>query len=182
MNKKIIIGVLAALLLIACGVAWWRATAVPSYPVLMAAGERVSSWDFTGAYTGNAELEAKARSEIERFTQMIGKGEFTDYILYVSIANEYNLLGDGKNELKYLRYALAIDSQSTGLAWNNAGALFVRLGALKTARMAYERAVAAQPTAQYRTALIDFLKEHYPEDLAAIRAAEEATGGAELPQ
>ena len=136
------------------------------------------SWDFKGAYTGNLELEAKAETEIQRLTGLIGSGEYPDYTVYVSIANQYGLLGDGENELKYLEHALALDATTTGLAWNNAGALFARLGAKATARMCYERAAAAQPTGQYLQALADFLKKQYPEDIVAIKAAEEAVAGA----
>jgi len=144
----------------------------------MAEGEQVRSWDFKGAYTGNLELEAKAETEIQRLTGLIGSGEYPDYTVYVSIANQYGLLGDGENELKYLEHALALDATTTGLAWNNAGALFARLGMKATARMCYERAATAEPTGQYLQALADFLKKQYPEDMVAIKAAEEAGAGA----
>lgn len=185
MQKKYWVSIGAAVLLVIAALAVWRLAIqpVPAYEIPMAQGEQVTTWDFKGAYTGNPGLEAKAQEEIERLTKLLGSGEHPDYTLYVSIANQYDLLGDGASELVYLEKALAIDATTTGLAWNNAGALFERLGVLATARMAYERAVAAQPIAQYRQTLADFLKKHYPEDTAAIKAALEAGAGtSELPQ
>ena len=122
--------------------------------------DTIVSWNFPGAYTGNAELTAKAMAEVARLTDLLGTGTYSDYILYVSIANEYGLQGDGANEFAYLKKALAIDSEKTGLAWHNAGQLFARLGAYRTARTALERAVLAEPVPHYERALTDFLAAH----------------------
>ncbi len=124
--------------------------------------DTIVSWDFKGAYTGNAELTVKANTEIARLAALLGTDAYPDYTLLVSIANQYDLLGDGKNEFAYLQKALAIDSTNTGLAWHNAGQLFARLGAYRTARTALERAALAEPVAHYRRALADFLAAHYP--------------------
>jgi len=126
--------------------------------------DTIASWNLAGAYTGNAEFAAKANAEIARLTALLGTGTYTDYTLYVSIANQYDLLGDGKNEFAYLQKALAIDSTGTGLAWHNAGQLFARLGAYRTARTALERAALAEPVPYYERALADFLAAHYPEE------------------
>jgi len=121
------------------------------------ASDTIASWDFKGAYTGNAEFAAKANAEIARLAALLGTGTYTDYTLYVSIANQYDLQGDGKNEFIYLQKALALDSDKTGLAWHNAGQLFARLGAYRTARTAFERAALAEPVPYYQRALADFL-------------------------
>ena len=108
--------------------------------------DTIVSWDFKGAYTGNTELIAKAKAEIERLSDLVGKGTYTDIILYISIANQYDLLGDGKNEYNYLSRAITADkAQTSGLPWHNLGVLMERLGASKTASIAYERAVFIQP-------------------------------------
>ena len=142
------------------------AAVVPS-SIELSGGDVVTSWDFTGAYTGNSELEAKADADITRLTGLLGSGQYSDYILYVSIANQYDLKGDGKNELAYLRKALAEDP-ATGLAWNNIGQLFERLGAYNTARVALERAVLVQPIEQYKRALADFMALRFPSGSAAL--------------
>lgn len=164
MQKRIIIGIAAVIIIIIGGLIAWKSGAfkapAPSYPIDMAAGETISSWSFPSAYTGNAELEAKAQADIVRLTGLLGSGKYSDYTLYVSIANQYDLMGDGKNELANLEKALAIDAAGTGLAWYNAGQLFARLGAYATAKMTLERAVAVQPTTQYKSALADFMAKH----------------------
>jgi len=108
-------------------------------------GDTIASWNFKGAYTGNPELVAKAESEIKRLSDLIGKGTFTDTTLYVSIANNYALLGDGKKEYDYLGHAIEIGGNTSGLPWHNLGVLMERLGALQTARIAYEKATIVQP-------------------------------------
>lgn len=139
---------------------------VPS-SIELTGGDTVASWNFKGAYTGNTELEAKADADIARLTGLLGSGQYSNYILYVSMANQYDLKGDGKNELAYLRKAITEDP-ATGLAWNNVGQLFVRLGAYTTARVAFERAVAVQPIEQYKRALADFMALYFPRDAAAL--------------
>ena len=162
MHNKIVIAV--AVVTIVVGIAVWKSgyfghvpTNAPTYKIEMVDSEQVNSWNFKGAYT-TPELQAKANAEIKRLKSLFGTEKFSDYILYISIANQYDLLGDGGNELLYLEKALALDSTETGLAWQNAGQLFARLGAYKTARMAFERSVAAQPIQQYQQALDDFIK------------------------
>ena len=105
---------------------------------------------------------------------LLNSGTFTNYELYVSIANQYELLGDGKQEYTYLNYALAIDSTKTGLAWHNMGKLLERLGVYKSARVAYDRMIQAQSTTQYIRARLEFLQAHMPEDTDAINEAQAA--------
>ena len=162
-----------SLVLVILGVgAWWYTSAPEMYPFELASGESVSSWSFQGAYTGNPELEAKAETEIERLEGLFGQEGYTDYELDVSIANQHNLLGDGKKEYDYLMRALAIDSEKTGLAWHNVGKLFERLGAIQTARIAYDNMVEAQQVIQYQIERLEFLQAYMPEDIEAIKQAE----------
>jgi tetratricopeptide (TPR) repeat protein len=132
----------------------------------------VASWNFAGTYKDGGTLEARANADIARLKGLMGSPDFTKYELYVSIANQYELLGDGKQEFTYLNYALAIDSTKTGLAWHNMGKLLERLGAYKSARVAYDRAVQAQSTSQYIRARLEFLQAHMPEDTDAIAQAQ----------
>lgn len=163
--------VLIAAALIAAG-AWWYTAQPAMYEFQFAEGETISSWSFKGAYTGNTELENKAKAEISRLEGLFGSKEFTDYVLYVSIANQYNLMGDGEKEYEYLRKALAVDSEHTGLAWHNLGKLLERFYAYKSARIAYDNMVQAQAAIQYQSTRLEFLRSHMPEDTAAIKEAE----------
>lgn len=168
--RFVIIGILAIVIL---GVGAWLYTSEPAmYPFELAAGEEIASWDFQGAYTGNQELEVRAEMEINRLKGLFGQEGYTDYELYVSIANQHGLLGDGKKEYDYLMRALAIDSENTGLAWHNLGKLLERLGSYQSARIAFDAMVKAQPVIQYQTVRLEFLRTHMPEDTEAIAAAE----------
>lgn len=135
-------------------------------------GEAVASWDFAGTHKDGGQLEAGVRADVTRLKGLINSGAYTNYELYVSLANQYELLGDGKQEFTHLNYAIAIDSTKTGLAWHNMGKLLERLGAYKSARVAYDRMVQAQSTSQYIRARLEFLQAHMPEDTAAIAQAE----------
>ena len=135
-------------------------------------GDEPTSWYFVGTYKDGGQLEARANSEIARMKSLLNSGTYTNYEPYISLANQYELLGDGKQEYTYLNYALAIDSTKTGLAWHNMGKLLERLGAYKSARVAYDRMIQAQPTTQYIRARLEFLKARMPEDTDAIAQAE----------
>ena len=168
-STTILIGCIVIAVLAGTGV-WYYASG-KSYQYSLAAGETIQNWSFVGAYNGNDELEKRAHDEITRLQGFVGKGPDTDYSYYISIANQYNLLGDGKSEYAYLQKALAIDSEHTGLAWSNVAALFERLGALSSARDAYKRAANAQASPQYITAYLEFLTEHFPLETSEIERA-----------
>ncbi len=145
------------------------------YAFALVQGETVSSWDFAGSHNDGGQLEARVRAEIEKLKGLISNpGDVTKYEIYISIANQYELLGEGQQEFVYLNYALGIDGKSTGLAWHNMGKLLERLGAYKSARTAYDAMVNAQPIRQYLQVRLDFLKAHMPEDTGAIQQAEAA--------
>ncbi len=155
------------------GAAWWYAQSPASYAHKLVGADSVSVWTFPGSHTEGG-LSDGVRANIQKLEGQLhnAEGEPTDYSIYVSIANQYTLLGDGANAYKYLLLALAIDSEKTGLAWYNLGSLMERLGALETARDAYGRAVEAQPhVEQYHVALIEFLIKSYPKDTSAIEAS-----------
>ncbi len=169
MKKKIFIG---GIIIVIVLVIWqFRVQNTPE-PFPLVAGEAIISWNFNGVYTGDIEYEARVNEEIKRLKGLLGEGIFTDYELYISIANQYELLGDGKKEYKYLQKALEIDSVGTGIAWHNLGKLLTRLGALESARVAYDNMVAVQGSLQYQRARLEFLHKYMPENTAAIDAAE----------
>jgi len=129
----------------------------------LSALDKIENWNFKGAYTDNIELKNKAEDEIKKLNDKLGIAS-TDYEIYVSIANQYMLIGDGKKTYEYLNRALVIDSNITGLAWHNMGVLLERLKAPNTAKIAYERAFTAQNILQYQTAYIDFLQRYFPDE------------------
>ena len=137
----------------------------------IAQGDNIVSWDFKGVYTGNPELVAKAQDEINRLSGKLATATSSAMILAVGIANQYELLGDGKKQYEYLGRAIRSDATNS-LPWHNLGVLMERLGALKTARIAYEKAAFLQPELSvYHYAYLDFLIQHMKDDTAGIEKA-----------
>ena len=139
-------------------------------PVLssIAKGDTIASWTFKGAYTDNSDLIAKAEAEITRLSGLLGKGTYPDVSLYVGIANQYELLGDGEQQYDYLGRAIKVGG-ITGLPWHNLGVLMERLGALETARVAYEKSTRIQPEMKfYHYAYFEFLTTRMKDNAVAI--------------
>lgn len=143
-------------------------------------GDSVASWDFRGAYTDNPELITKAKNEIQRLSEQLATATSSAMILSVGIANQYELLGDGKNQYDYLGRAIQA-SPENGLPWHNLGVLMERLGALETARIAYREATVIQPQFpfyhySYLEFLIGYMKDNTVEIEKAFTAAEKNIG------
>lgn len=140
-------------------------------PLPLANGDNVVSWNFKGAYTDNPELVAKAESEIKRLSGLLAAATSSYMITAVGIANQYELLGDGKNQYEYLERAVRRNPEN-GLPWHNLGVLMERLGALRTAKIAYEKSTLVQPELKfYHYAYIEFLTSRMKDDSASIEKA-----------
>lgn len=136
----------------------------------IAKGDVISSWSFNGAYTDKPDLMAKAEAETKRLIDFIGKGMYSDVSLYVGIANQYELIGDGQQTYDYLGRAIKADTGVTsGLPWHNLGVLMERLGALETARIAYRESTLIQPEMKfYHYAYMEFLTTRMKDDVIDI--------------
>jgi tetratricopeptide (TPR) repeat protein len=131
---------------------------VSNYP--LASGDHISSWSFEGAYADNGTNQARTIAEIKNLKAMLGKDKTKDYGLLVGIASQYELLGDGKTAYTYLSRAIAKD-HTRGLAYMNMGQLMESLGALATARAAYDAALKAEPASGiYASARDGFYARH----------------------
>lgn len=145
--------------------------AVYTGPFKVNAADTIVSWSFKGAYTGNSTLEAQANADITKLTNLIGKGQYDDYDLYNGIANDYNLLGNGKQAYAYYDLAFKIHPNK-GLAYTNLAHLFVELGAYYSAADAYAKAVAVEPgMLQYHLERLKYLTTQFPTDNARIVSA-----------
>lgn len=125
--------------------------------------DKIENWRTSSVYNDQEQKEV-ALKDIKRLKGLIGKGEYPDYEIYISIANKYHLIGDGKKEYEYLNRALEIDSEKTGLAWYNMGVLMEKLGALNSAKTAYKNAYESQATVQYVRAYNDFVEKNFPNE------------------
>jgi len=161
---------LVILVLVAVGV-WYhfadmRIPAIPINP-----NDTIVSWSFRSIYNGNDARAARTQADIAKLSGLLGKDQHSNYELFVSIAQNYDLLGDGKSEFQYLERAIAA-GPSGGAAWNNLGVLMEKLGALYTARTAYAQAVAVESSVSaYQEAQLRFLTAHFPQDVSAIETA-----------
>ncbi|KKU80818.1 MAG: hypothetical protein UY07_C0032G0002 [Parcubacteria group bacterium GW2011_GWA1_47_8] len=174
--KNKYIWVAGALFLVTVGLWFVKDQIVAKNPFPIHSVDVVKAWDFPGIYKDAGEREARAISEISRLKGLLGKGEYTDYTLYVSIAAQYELLGDGKRDYEYLGKALILDSEKTGLAWHNMGKLMEKLGAYESARIAFGRAIKAEAAPVYYLSQISFLEQYFPTDTATIKEARTAAG------
>lgn len=134
-------------------------------------GDSIASWNFEGAYRNNLELIAKAQMEIQRLSNILATATSSYMITAVDIANQYELLGDGKKQYEYLGRAVQKNPEN-GLPWHNLGVLMERLGAYKTARIAYEKSTFVQPEFKfYHYSYIEFLTSRTKGDSANIEKA-----------
>ncbi len=141
------------------------------HPLPLANGDNIVSWNFKGAYTDNPELIEKAENEIKRLSGLLATATSSAMILSIGIANQYELLGDGKNQYEYLERAARTNPEN-GLPWHNLGVLMEKLGAFKTARTAYEKSTFVQPELKfYHYAYIEFLTSRTKDDVVNIEKA-----------
>ena len=137
----------------------------------IAKGDSIASWTFKGAYADNPELIAKAQVEIKRLSDLLSTATSSAMILSVDIANQYELLGDGKKQYEYLERAARTNPEN-GLPWHNLGVLMERLGAYETARIAYEKSTLVQSELKfYHYAYIEFLTSRTKDDVVSIEKA-----------
>ena len=169
--KNKYIGIIVIVLVIVLG--FWYIQSVRQEeplenPFTIVSTDVIESWQFKSSHNDAGELERGVITEISRLEDLLDEEGSNDYILYVGIAGQYILIGDGENAYEYLGKALALDSENTGLAWHNMGRLMETLGAYDSARIAFDRMIEAQPLPAYYMSKIDFLERHFPEDIEEI--------------
>ncbi|MDE1919523.1 MAG: hypothetical protein KGH56_02365 [Patescibacteria group bacterium] len=130
--------------------------------------DKIASWDFRGAYTGNADLEAQAAADKAKLQALMGTGAYDDYDLYIGLGNDDNLLGDGTGAYKNFNHSISIHPKK-GLAYVNLAHLMDELGAYETAADAYGAAVAAEPgMLEYHIERLKYLTRQFPADTTRI--------------
>jgi len=183
-----VIGIVVA---IGAGAAVWHYAhreGAPAFPI--ARGDRVSSWSFKGAYTGNDALIAQADADMKKLRALLAARPCTDaeassteesgsadcnvydtYDLHIGLGNDYNLLGDGRAAYREYDEAVAIHPDK-GLAYADLGHLFDELGAYATAADAYAKATAVEPEQiEFHVERLKFLTTRLPQDEARVLAA-----------
>jgi len=100
----------------------------------------------------------------------LGSGEFPDYDIYVGIAGQHTLLGEGKNAYKYLLIAIE-ENEARSLAFMNLGTLLGKVGAPESAKVAYEMGLDRDDNVQNRINYIQHLEQYFGDDLDLVESA-----------
>jgi tetratricopeptide (TPR) repeat protein len=133
------------------------------------------SWSFKGSYEDGGALQQKATSQIATLKAQLNNSDPTIQEKLISIAEEYDLIGDGQSAYNYFLQALNSTQryeQEDGIAWVRLGDLMQTLKAYYTAVTAYANAVAADPgEPSFHVARIQFLTSYLPKETALINAA-----------
>ncbi len=119
--------------------------------------DTIVSWELS---VGNGFSKNVIQTKIISLSEKIGKGIYPNYDIYIQIAQEYEMLGDGYNAYKF--YLLATkDKPQKALAFNNIGNLLARLGAYNSAHDAYIRATTLEPSVElYWISYLNFIALH----------------------
>ena len=102
------------------------------------------SWKIASA---GASVKKDMQNKIIDLSKKIGTDIYPNYDIYIQIARDYTLTGEGENAYDF--YILAVkDSPQKGLAFNNLGDLLARVGAYHTAHTAFAKAVIVEPSVE----------------------------------
>lgn len=118
-------------------------------------GSLPSSWEFTGLYN-TPELTATVQKNIDSLKGKINEEGADMYDIYLSIAQQYALVGKGEEAYDYLLKAAKQDPGNS-LTFQTMGNLMESLKAYTAAEEAYKQATIVQPQIlQNHLALIGF--------------------------
>lgn len=155
---RIWLAIVSLIILIAIGIGVWFYVTLPAVPVK----DEIASWQFTGPYKDGGVFEGVAKAEITELEKQLGKSDDVDAELYIAIASQYELLGEGKAAYNALNKAIK-SNPTNGLAYANLARLMETLGAYETARMAYDKAVEVNPgEPEYQKARAEFIARRFP--------------------
>ena len=133
--------------------------------------DTITSWNFKGAYAGNALLTTQAQADITNLTNLLAAGKFDAYNVYNAIANDYSSLGKGALAYQYYNRSIRL-YPNIGLAYANLGHFMDSMGAYYTAADAYAKATTVEPgMLEYHLERLTYLTRQFPKDNARIVAA-----------
>lgn len=112
-------------------------------------------WEFKGLYA-TPELALQAEKNIANLKEKLNESGADKYDLYVSLAQQYMLIGQGEDAYEYFVRA-GDEDPGNSLAFQTMGVLLESLGAQDAAEVALKQAVAVQSQiVQNHLALIGF--------------------------
>jgi len=132
----------------------------------------ISSLNSAPVFYESESQKTAVNNVIEQYSADIGKNKtgYADYYLYVSIAQQYMLLGEGENAMKYFYLAIKDDPERS-LPYSKAAGLLARAGLLDLAEQNYEKVVEVEPqsTNNYLE-LLDFLIKYRSNNTSKIQS------------
>lgn len=128
------------------------------------------SWNYQGLIT-DEEGKARTRAAIEQLSAQMKEPGADIYDLDLSIAQQYDRIGDGERAYRYLTYATVVNP-AKALAFVNMGNLFAKLDSIEPAETALLIAVEKEPQFPYtHLALTSFYVLHMPSATGKIEQA-----------
>ncbi len=141
--------------------------------------DSISSWSTNVIATAN--VKKQIQENIISLSSRIGSDKKNNYNVLIQIAQDYELLSDGKSAYSFYTLA-AKEKPSNGLAFSNIGNLMQTLGAYNTARKAYAESVKLSPSTEvYWLSYLSFLSSNEqiaPRTASVFVAARKATNDA----
>jgi tetratricopeptide (TPR) repeat protein len=167
----------AIIVIVIVAFAVWKYTQ-NALPFPVSASDHLTNWALPLPQDA-ASSTPRLSAQVSQFQAMLGGGTYPNETIYVGIANDDILLGDGK--AAYLAYEKAIAaSSSDALAYDDLGGLFARLYATSSAERAYAKAVALTPSQLlFQLSYLDYLAEvapNAPATAAAFVSAKQVLG------
>jgi tetratricopeptide (TPR) repeat protein len=148
--------------LLTIGVLAYLLSITNPHPFPLVKTDRFESWETPAPYKDGGELEERALGEIQKLEDAKGSDEYSDYDIYVGIAQWKELMGDGKAAYEYLGKAIK-ENPERSLAYGNLGHLMKKIGAFGTAKEAFLKAIEVEPQFRHNyIAYIDFLIRDAP--------------------
>lgn len=132
----------------------------------VAAGKAIA-WNYQGLIADEAG-KAKVLASIEQLGSQMKEAGADIYDLDLSIAQQYDRIGDGERAYRYLTYATVVNP-AKALAFVNMGNLFAKIGSFEPAETALLIAVEKEPQFSYtHLALTSFYRLHMPTEIEKI--------------
>jgi tetratricopeptide (TPR) repeat protein len=160
-DKWLLLAILGGVIVIGL-LSYFLITLPAPNPFSIVEGDRIQSWETPAPYKDGGELQARAEGEVKRLEGLKGSEEYSNYDIYVGIAQWKELLGDGKGSYEYLGKAIK-ENPRRSLAYGNLGHLMKKIAGFGTARAAFLKAIEVEPQfVQNYTAYLDFLMRDAP--------------------
>lgn len=150
-----IIGIAGAVILAGCLIWFFYGTPTQKSSFSLDVKSLPAVWEYKGLYA-TPELVAQTDKNIANLKEKLKESGADKYDLYVSLAQQYMLIGRGEESYEYLLRA-GDEDPGNSITFQTMGTLMESLGAQSAAEEAFKQAIVVQPQiVQNHLALIGF--------------------------